>query len=186
SEHRVPITPRGAGTSLEGQAIGPGLVIDCSRHLNRVLSIDQEAETATVEPGIVQDALRSALRPSGLVLGPDTATVDRATVGGMAGNNSSGARSIVYGKTVDALVSARLLCADGSELELGAVAAAEVERLAAGEGRAANVLAETLRVRRELAVEIDARYPKVMRRVAGYNLDELVRPEGPHLGRAVV
>jgi FAD/FMN-containing dehydrogenase/Fe-S oxidoreductase len=186
TEHRVPITPRGAGTSLEGQAIGPGLVIDCSRHLNRVLSVDQEAETATVEPGIVQDALRSALRPYGLVLGPDTATVDRATVGGMAGNNSSGARSIVYGKTVDALVSAKLLCADGSQLELGAVAAADVERLAAGDGRAAKVLAEALRVRRDLPEEIDARYPKVMRRVAGYNLDELVRPEGPHLARAVV
>ncbi len=184
-EHGVPVTPRGGGTSLEGQAVGPGLVIDLSRHVNRILEVDPEARTARVEPGLVQEHLNTAVRPHGLVLGPDTATGDRATIGGMVGNNSSGARSIVYGKMVDAVVSLRLLCADGTELELADVDPAEAERRARGSGTAAGVYREALDVRGRLAEEIEARYPKVMRRVAGYNLDELVGPGRLRMPRAV-
>lgn len=184
-EHGVPITPRGAGTSLEGQAIGPGLVIDLSAHVNRILEVDPEARTARVEPGLVQEHLNRAVGELGLVLGPDTATGDRATIGGMVGNNSSGARSIVYGKTSDAVASLRLLCPDGTELELADVDPPEAERRARGGGTEARVYREALGVRQRLAGEIRARYPKIMRRVAGYSLDQLAEPGPLRMARAV-
>src|SRR5262249_30284641 len=101
TELRIPITPRGGGTSLSGQSIGPGLVIDCSKYLTRLLALDVEARTARVQPGLVLDQLNRALAPHGLQFGPDVATANRANLGGMIGNNSAGARSIIYGKTSD-------------------------------------------------------------------------------------
>src|SRR5262249_35844254 len=100
-EMHVPITPRGGGPSLSGQSIGPGVVIDCSKYLNKLLSIDPEGLTARVQPGLVLDELNRAHAVHGLQFGPDVATASRANLGGMIGNNSAGARSIVYGKTSD-------------------------------------------------------------------------------------
>jgi FAD/FMN-containing dehydrogenase/Fe-S oxidoreductase len=184
-EHGVPLTARGAGTSLEGQAIGPGLVVDLTG-LDRVLDVDPDARVARVQPGVVQQRLGEELDPYGLAFGPDTASVDRATLGGMAGNNSAGIRSIVYGKTVDAVVRARFLCASGEELDLRDVELERAEALAPAPGTEGLVLREALRVRRELAGEVAARYPRIPRRVTGYNLDELVGPGPLRLARAVV
>src|SRR5258708_7316520 len=101
AEMRVPVTARGGGTSLSGQSIGPGLVIDCSKYLNQIVAIDPVGRTARVQPGVVLNQLNAAVDRFGLQFGPDVATANRATLGGMIGNNSAGARSIVYGKTID-------------------------------------------------------------------------------------
>ncbi len=94
AEHGVPVTPRGAGTSLAGQTVGPGLILDCPRHMNRILEIDPGSRAARVQPGVVQDQLNRAAAPHGLMFGPDTSTSNRATIGGMIGNNSAGSGSI--------------------------------------------------------------------------------------------
>ncbi|MEZ6094042.1 MAG: FAD-binding oxidoreductase [Pirellulaceae bacterium] len=116
-EHRMPVIGRGGGTSLSGQAIGAGIVIDFSQHMNRILEIDRQAMTATVEPGVVLDELNAELAPHGLLFAPDPATASRATIGGMIGNNACGTRSIVFGRTCDSIESLRCLLADGSWME---------------------------------------------------------------------
>jgi FAD/FMN-containing dehydrogenase/Fe-S oxidoreductase len=160
---QAPLLARGGGTSQCGQTTGLALVIDHSKHLRRVLSIDPEAMTAIVEPGIVLDHLNAALRPHGLWYPVDVSTSAQATIGGMAGNNSCGSRSIAYGNMVHNVRGIDAWLADGSTVSLG-----PVDRLGVRErGLAAFVrtLAEQLRP------EIEARWPKVMRRVGGYNLD---------------
>src|SRR5574337_1453238 len=114
----TPILPRGAGTSLAGQAIGRAFILDCSKYMSRILDLDAARSQARVQPGVVQDDLNQAARSHGLRLGPDTATSNRATLGGMIGNNSCGARSIVYGKMMDHVQDLRVLLADGTELHL--------------------------------------------------------------------
>src|SRR6185437_17160391 len=101
AEAGVPITARGGGTSLSGQSIGPGVVLDCSKYLNAILDVDPAGRVVRVQPGVVLDQLNRALAPHALQFGPDVATASRANLGGMIGNNSAGARSIVYGKTLD-------------------------------------------------------------------------------------
>ena len=173
AEEGVPVLPRGAGTSLAGQAIGRAVVIDCSKYMDRILAIDPAAGVARVQPGVVQDHLNAALAPYRLRLGPDTATSNRATLGGMIGNNSAGARSIVYGKMVDHVVGLQVLLWDGSELTTGPLddAALDARRQAPSrEGELYRTVLEVLEVHAE---EIDRRYPRLLRRVAGYNLPEL-------------
>src|SRR5436309_9770199 len=101
AEMHIPITARGGGTSLSGQSIGPGVVLDCSKYLNQVLDIDPVGRTARIQPGVVLDQFNRALAAHGLQFGPDVATASRANLGGMIGNNSAGSHSIVYGKTID-------------------------------------------------------------------------------------
>src|SRR5436309_13239314 len=123
---RVPLTARGGGTSQAGQCIGPGLVLDCSRHLNRVLEINAAAGWARVQPGCVLDDLNRALRPHGLHFPLDISTSDRATVGGMVANNSSGTRSVVHGKTLDHVLALRVALSDGSVSDAGPLGDAEL------------------------------------------------------------
>ncbi|MDR7516297.1 MAG: FAD-binding oxidoreductase, partial [Armatimonadota bacterium] len=174
AEEGVPVLPRGAGTSLAGQAIGRAVVIDCSRWMDRILEIDPSARLARVQPGVVQDALNAAAAAYGLRLGPDTATSNRATLGGMIGNNSAGMRSVVYGKMVDHVVALRVLLWDGAELATGplddaALRARREERTR--EGELYRVVLDEVDAHRE---EIARRYPRLLRRVAGYNLPELL------------
>src|SRR5919107_5025130 len=116
----VPLTARGAGTSIAGNAVGAGVVLDTSRHLNRVLSVDAEARTATVEPGLVQAALQTAARPAGLRFGPDPSTHNRCTIGGMIGNNACGSRALGYGRTSDNVLGLDVVAGTGERLRLGA------------------------------------------------------------------
>ncbi|MFD0568531.1 FAD-binding oxidoreductase [Kitasatospora gansuensis] len=116
-EYGVPLVPRGAGTSIGGQAIGPGaVVLDFRRHVNRVLTVDPDARTATVEPGAVLDHLQRAAAPYGLRFGPDPSTHSRCTLGGMIGNDACGSHTIAWGRTADNLRALDLLLADGTEL----------------------------------------------------------------------
>jgi FAD/FMN-containing dehydrogenase/Fe-S oxidoreductase len=177
--HRVPLTARGGGTSQAGQAIGPGLILDCSRHLNNVLEINAAQGWARVEPGCVLDELNLAVRPLGLHFPLDISTSDRATIGGMIANNSSGTRSIVYGKTVDHVLELRAVLSDGSVITLGPLDRPAWEcrcRQSDLEGacyRAAGSLAA------EHAGEIARRYPPLLRRVGGYNLDRFTDADSP-------
>src|SRR5205807_848884 len=113
-EMHVPLTARGGGTSLSGQSIGPGVVLDCSKYLHQVLDIDPVGRTARVQPGVVLDQLNRALATHGLQFGPDVATASRANLGGMIGNNSAGSHSIVYGKTINHVRRLRVVLADGN------------------------------------------------------------------------
>lgn len=174
-QHGLGVVARGAGTSLEGQTVGEGIQVDFSRHLNRVLAIDPEARQARVEPGLVLDDLNRALAPHGLMFGPDVATIDRATLGGMLGNNSSGARSLVYGKTVDHVLALRILLADGSVHDFDEKTAAGVQALLSGRGVGPELYRTVIGLVRELGPQILERFPRIMRRVSGYNLDEMLR-----------
>ncbi len=173
AEEGVPVLPRGAGTSLAGQTVGRAVVIDCSKYMDRILEVDVGRGQVRVEPGVVQDGLNAALAPQRFRLGPDTATSNRATLGGMIGNNSCGARSIVYGKMVDHILALRVLLSDGTELVLNSlddVGLAEKRREPSQEGLLYRTVLEIVEANRD---EIDRRYPKILRRVAGYNLPEM-------------
>ena len=162
-EHAVPVLARGAGTSQCGQTTGAGLVIDTTKHLREVTGIDVDAMTATVEPGLVLDHLNARLKRHGLWFPVDVSTSAQATIGGMAGNNSCGSRSIRYGNMVHNVVGIRARLADGGELDFGPVAAAT--------GRAAAVAGFVRDLAATHRSEIVAHWPKVLRRVGGYNLD---------------
>ena len=131
AEEQVPILPRGAATSLSGQTVGPAIVIDFSKYLNRIGIVDREAMTVRVEPGVVLDQLNAHLKPLGLMFGPDVSTSDRATIGGMIGNNSAGARSLRYGKTVDHVRAVEAVLADGTAATLGPVPEGQLDTVCA-------------------------------------------------------
>jgi FAD/FMN-containing dehydrogenase/Fe-S oxidoreductase len=172
-EEGVPILPRGAGSSQCGQTVGAALVIDNSKYLNRIVAVDRERATAVVEPGVVLDALNAHLRPHGLWFPVDVSTSAQATIGGMAGNNSCGSRSIRYGNMVHNVLAIDALLADGSEYHFGPVSGS-LDRLAAP-AKYVELARGITRIAEREADEIEARWPKVLRRVQGYNLD-LVKP----------
>jgi FAD/FMN-containing dehydrogenase len=178
AEQEVPIVPRGGGTSLSGQSIGPGLVIDCSKYLNQILDIDPGARVARVQPGVVLAQFNRALAVHGLQFGPEVATASRANLGGMIGNNSAGSRSIVYGKTGDHVRRLKVILSDGSTAEIGPVGPAEWARRAASRGLEAGIYREVGRVIEANADEIRQRFPNLVRRVSGYNLLDLLGNPG--------
>ena len=166
-EEGVSVLPRGGGTSQCGQTVNDAIVIDSSKHLNRLVELDVEARTCVVEPGIVLDDLNRQLKPHGLWYPVDVSTASRATIGGMTGNNSCGGRSLRYGMMRDNVLAIDAFLADGSEARFA-------EAGAAGEpGFVSDLLALGAREQAEIA----RKFPKVMRRVGGYNIDALV-PNG--------
>jgi FAD/FMN-containing dehydrogenase/Fe-S oxidoreductase len=173
--HRCPLTMRGGGTSQAGQAIGSGLVVDTSKHFNRLLEVNAEERWARVEPGLVLDELNAALRGHGLRFAPDISTSSRATVGGMMANNSAGARSVLYGKTIDHVLEQHAVLSDGSIVCFRPLERSELDAVCAGDTLEAACYREVRRTVLESAGEIERRYPKVLRRVGGYNLDAFVR-----------
>ncbi len=177
--HRCSITMRGGGTSQAGQAVGSGLVIDTSKYLNRILELDVRARRVRVEPGIVLDELNRQIAADRLRFAPDVSTASRATIGGMMANNSSGARSVRYGKTIDHVIDQNVVLADGSVVHLRALNQDELARACAGSTLEANIYRSVRRIATTHRDEIDRRFPKVLRRVGGYNLDEFVDPAKP-------
>jgi FAD/FMN-containing dehydrogenase/Fe-S oxidoreductase len=176
-EHRCPITMRGGGTSQAGQAIGPGLVVDTSKYLNGLLDLNIAERWARVEPGLVLDELNDQLRQHGLRFAPDVSTASRATIGGMMANNSSGARSVIYGKTIDHVLEQEVVLSDGSVVHLGPISRDQLRTKCAEqslEGACYRVVADLATQHRD---EIGRRFPRVLRRVGGYNLDEFVHDD---------
>jgi FAD/FMN-containing dehydrogenase/Fe-S oxidoreductase len=170
ADQGVPILPRGGGTSQCGQTVGAALVIDNSKYLNQVLAFDKDARTVVVQPGMVLDHLNAYLRPHGLWFPVDVSTSAQATLGGMAGNNSCGSRSIRYGNMVHNVRGIDALLADGSEFHFGAS-----DQIAGASPAYQALVARVHALVRREAAEIEARWPKVLRRVQGYNID-MVQP----------
>ncbi|MGH3902496.1 MAG: FAD-binding oxidoreductase, partial [Pseudonocardiaceae bacterium] len=169
-EQGVPLTARGAGTSISGNAIGPGVILDFSRHLDAVLELDPAARLARVQPGVVLDTLQAAAAPHGLRFGPDPSSHSRATLGGMIGNNACGTHSIAWGTTAQSVEELVVLLPDGS-------------RLVAGAGR---LPAEVGTLEREHRRLIRTALPDWPRRGSGYPLQHLLPEHGSHLARALV
>jgi FAD/FMN-containing dehydrogenase/Fe-S oxidoreductase len=182
----VPLTARGGGTSQAGQCIGPGVVLDCSRHLNRVLEINVAERWARVEPGCVLDELNRALQPLGLHFPLDISTSDRATIGGMIANNSSGTHSLVYGKTIDHVLELHAVLADGQSIHLRSLNAEELEAKCRQPDREGECYRTVRRLATEHAAEIERRYPRILRRVGGYNLDRFTDGQPFNLAHLLV
>ncbi|MBL7186141.1 MAG: FAD-binding protein [Phycisphaerae bacterium] len=189
AEYNVTIVPRGGGTSLGGQAVGRSMVVDFSKYMNKVLELNVEDRWVRVQPGIVLDELNAELAQHGLHFAPDPATSSRATIGGMMGNNSSGTKSIIYGKTSDHVLAGKVLLSDGTTLELEELTLDEYDRRAGSEStnaREAEILSGFKKIIDDNSSEIEKQFPKVMRRVNGYNLDSFVNTDRWNLTNLLV
>ncbi|GLB49695.1 FAD-binding and (Fe-S)-binding domain-containing protein [Neptunitalea lumnitzerae] len=179
ANNKLSIIPRAAGTSLAGQCVGDGIVVDVSKHLNKIISIDEKAKTVTVEPGVVRDELNYILKPYGLFFAPNTSTSNRCTIGGMVGNNSSGTTSIKYGVTRDKILEMEIVLSDGTLMKCAPLTKGQLLHkmsLATKEGSVYKQLIEKLSDT-HIQNEVLAQYPKeaIHRRNTGYALDLLLR-----------
>ncbi len=184
--HGAPLLPRGGGTSQCGQCVNVAVVLDFSKYLGHVVSVDPAARTALVQPGAVCDALKAAAEAHGLTFGPDPATHSRCTLGGMIGNNSCGAHSVMAGKTVENIESLEVLTYDGARFWAGPTSEGELEAIIARGGRQGEIYAQLKALRDKYADLIRARFPQIKRRVSGYNLDQLLPENGFNVARALV
>lgn len=167
AKYKIPVLARGAGSSLAGQAIGDALILDVSRWLDSVIEIDAEAKTATVEPGVVLSTLNAAAAKHGLTFGPDPASAERATMGGVIANNATGAHSLTYGMTADHLISADVLMADGTTGVLG-------ERSTLDNALISSLYSASLQIREKYSDAIARNWPRSWRNSAGYRLNYLL------------
>jgi FAD/FMN-containing dehydrogenase/Fe-S oxidoreductase len=181
----APVTGRGAGTSLAGQACNESVIVDLSRYFTSIIGIDPDARTATVQPGVVLDDLRAAAERHGLTFGPDPATHAWCTIGGMIGNNSCGTHALYTGKTVDNVIDLTVHTYGGTRLDVGA-AVAGWRAGATGQAGAGRILADLSSIAERYGDLIRQRYPKIPRRVSGYNLDELLPENGFNVARSLV
>ena len=181
AEHGVPVIMRGGGTSQNGQPIGSGLVVDCSRHFNGIRAYDAQAGTVTVEPGMVLERLNTRVKADGWFFPVEPSTATRCTIGGMAGNNSCGARSLRFGKMSDNVLGLEALFHDAEAFGFGLTG--NESGGVTGSARAEDLARRMMALAESERAEILAKYPKVQRRVGGYNLDALIeaRPNLAHL-----
>ncbi|MFM0646472.1 FAD-binding and (Fe-S)-binding domain-containing protein [Paraburkholderia bryophila] len=182
----VPFLPRGGGTSQNGQCVNVAVVADASRYVNRVVSVDPVARVAIVEPGVVCDTLRDAAEQHGLTFAPDPATHSRCTLGGMIANNSCGAHSVMAGKTVENVEALEIATFDGARFWVGPTSDAELESIIAAGGRQGEIYAALRQLRDTYAEQIRAKFPRIKRRVSGFNLDQLLPENGFNVARALV
>ncbi|HYX62840.1 MAG TPA: FAD-binding and (Fe-S)-binding domain-containing protein [Burkholderiales bacterium] len=182
----VPVLARGGGTSQSGQGVNEALVIDCSKYLNRILSLEPEKGLARAEPGVVCDALREAAERHGLTFAPDPATHSRCTLGGMIANNSCGPHSVMAGKTVENIERLEVLTYDGARFRVGPTLPAELDRTVREGGRKGEIYAQLKSLIDRYGDLVRRRFPKIKRRVSGYNLDQLLPENGFNVARALV
>ena len=185
-EFGAPVLSRGGGTSLAGQCCNVAVIMDFSKYMHAILELDPGQKFARVQPGIVLDRLRDAAEEHDLTFAPDPATHSRCTLGGMIGNNSCGVHALMGGKTVDNIESLDVLLYDGTRLTVGCTQETELQAIIAGGGRKGEIYAGLARIRDTYSDLIRQRFPKIPRRVSGYNLDELLPENGFHVGRALV
>jgi len=184
--HGAPVLPRGCGTSLSGQCCNVAVVLDMTKHLNRIVALDPAARTARVQPGVVLDTLRDAAEKHHLTFAPDPSTHTHNTLGGMLGNNSCGVHSVMGGRTSDNVIELDVLLYDGTRLRVGATSEAEWSAIIAEGGRRGAIYHELKALRDAHAQRIRDLFPKVPRKVSGYALDELLPENGGHVARALV
>jgi FAD/FMN-containing dehydrogenase/Fe-S oxidoreductase len=184
--HHVPVLARGAGTSLAGQCCNVAVVMDFSRHMNRILELDPARKIARVQPGVILDDLRREAERVHLTFAPDPATHTHNTLGGMIGNNSCGVHSVMGGRTSDNLLTMEVVTYDGTRLQVGETSEATLETIRRQGGRRGEIYAALLRLRDDHAEAIRRRFPDIPRRVSGYNLPDLLPEKGFHVARALV
>ncbi|MEV7420751.1 FAD-binding and (Fe-S)-binding domain-containing protein [Streptomyces sp. NPDC089919] len=184
--HRVPVTARGAGTSTSGQAVGAGVVLDFSRHFNRLLALDPQARTATVQPGIVLDELQAAAAPHGLLFGADPSTHSRCTLGGMIGNNACGTHSLAWGRTADNVLELEVVTYRGTVLRLGPMSPAEVAAATARDDDRGRLIGALHRLAADHLATLRTECGRFPRQVSGYALEHLLPERGFDLARAFV
>ncbi len=185
TRHGVPLLPRGGGSSLAGQAVNHALVLDVSRYMDRIVEIDPEARTVRTQPGITLGQLNKAVGKHGLMYGPDPASADRATIGGILSNNSTGAHSIIYGMTVDHVLAVDTILSDGSQAHFDAFDKKTWSDRAERSGIEGAVYRALPGILERYADPIATRYPKTFRTVAGYNLNYLAKTEQPNLAQLI-
>src|SRR5882757_2921699 len=185
-KYGAPILPRGAGTSLAGQCCNTAVVFDFTKYMNRILELDPERRIARVQPGVVLDSLRNQAEIHHLTFAPDPSTHNRCTIGGMIGNNSCGTHSLLGGKTVDNVEELRVLLYDGSQLTVGPTPDDEFDLIVQQGGRRGQIYSKLRAIRDRYADNIHAKFPRIPRRVSGYNLDELLPERGFNVARALV
>jgi FAD/FMN-containing dehydrogenase/Fe-S oxidoreductase len=184
--HGAPLLGRGGGTSLAGQCCNAAVVLDLSRHMHRILEVDPERRLARVEPGVILDHLRHRTEPLGLTFGPDPATHDRCTLGGMIGNDSCGVHSVMAGRTIHNVRALDVLTYDGTRMRLGATGEPERRRILARGGRPAEIVARLGALAERYGDLVRERFPAIPRRVSGYALDALLPENGFHMARSLV
>ncbi len=184
AEHGVAVLPRTAGSSLAGQAVNEAIVVDFTRHLDAILDVDEERREVTVEPGVVLDGLNRYLRPHGLMFGPDPASSNRAAMGGIVANNSTGSHSIAYGMTADHVRRIRAVLSDGQRAAFGQLSAAELEQKKSLDGLEGRIYRGLAGIVEGHADIVRRATPRHWRRCGGYNLDRLLAVGGPALGGA--
>ncbi len=182
----APLLSRGAGTSLAGQGCNAAVILDFSKYMHGMDAVDASARTVDVEPGIVLDRVREAAEAFDLTFAPDPATHSRCTLGGMIGNNSCGVHALMGGKTVDNIESLDLLLYDGTRMTVGRTSEAELAAIIAAGGRRGEIYAGLRRLRDMYAELVRAKFPRIPRRVSGFNLDERRPGNGFHVARALV
>src|SRR6202167_1946501 len=185
-EFAAPLLCRGGGTSLAGQCCNVAVVLDFSKYMARILEIDPARRIARVQPGVVLDHLRAAAEKHHLTFGPDPATHDRCTLGGMIGNNSCGVHSVMAGKTDDNIEALDILTYDGLRMKVGATPNHEIERITEAGGRRGEIYAKLQTIAATYGDLVRQRFPKIPRRVSGYNLNFLLPESGFHVARALV
>jgi FAD/FMN-containing dehydrogenase/Fe-S oxidoreductase len=185
-KHGVPVLPRGGGSSLAGQTVGRALILDFSYHMDGILQIDPQARTVRTQPGITLGQLNKRLERYGLMFGPDPASADRATMGGVLGNNASGAHSILYGLAVDHVVDMDVVLADARRVHFGESTLQAWETYSQRSGIEGRVYREMPVILRRYADEIEAHYPGTFRSVSGYNLNHLSGNSMPNLAKLIV
>jgi FAD/FMN-containing dehydrogenase/Fe-S oxidoreductase len=182
----APVLARGAGTSLAGQCCNVAVVLDFTKYMNRILELNSESRYARVQPGVVLDTLRTLAERDKLTFAPDPSTHNRCTIGGMIGNNSCGTHSLLGGKTVDNVEELRILLYDGTEMTVGPVTENELDSIIRGGGRRGEIYGKLRDLRDRYGDQIRARFPRIPRRVSGFNLDELLPEQGFNPARALV
>jgi FAD/FMN-containing dehydrogenase/Fe-S oxidoreductase len=184
--HRAPVLVRGAGTSMCGQSVNEAVIFDTSKSCNRILEIDVAGRTATVEPGVICDTLRAAAEKHGLTFGPDPSTHSRCTLGGMIGNNSCGAHSVMAGKTIENVEALEVMTYDGTRFWVGPTSDEEYERIIAEGGRRGQIYQRLRALADKHGPEIRERFPRIRRRVSGFNLEQLLSENSFNVARALV
>ncbi|MEX2426334.1 MAG: FAD-binding oxidoreductase [Thermomicrobiaceae bacterium] len=179
----ISVLPRGGGSSLAGQAVGESLIIDTSKYMNELVNLDKENKSVRVQPGMVLATLNSKLKKHGLMFGPDPSSGDRATIGGVVGNNSAGAHSILYGMTKDHVVSAQTILSDGTPMSFGELTLDEWRYKASLDTREGRLYKDLLGLRERYGEAIKRDFPRHWRRATGYNLPELIREDGFNVAR---
>ena len=185
-KYQAPLLPRGGGTSLCGQSCNVAVIVDFSKYLNKIVELNPQEKYAWVQPGCVLDHLRNAANEHNLTFGPDPSTHEYCNLGGMIGNNSCGVHSVMAGRTVDNVIELDILTYDGERMRVSETSEAELQQIVSSGGRRGEIYSRLRDLRNQYAELINARYPKIPRRVSGYSLDELLPDRGFNVAKALV